>query len=444
MSLPLRLITILLLAALSCQIALADNKQPPADEIPTDLLDYVARPEPVFSWKLAGKQQINQGMLYRIELVSQTWQNIVWKHVLHIHEPVNLRHPKHVLLYVQGGSNGRQPGRGAIEHGLGLAELAGARVAMLYQVPNQPLLGGHKEDDLITETWLRYLDSGDPTWPLLFPMVKSAVKAMDAIEALSQSVWNQPVKGFVITGGSKRGWTSWLTPVADSRVIATAPIVIDVLNFLPQMKHQIDTWGAHSEQIDAYTRKGLVKQAADETPRDAQLRRMMDPYTYRSLLPLPKLLINGTNDRYWVVDAMKLYWHDLSGPKYVLQVPNAGHSLKGGRELALRTLAAFFQHVVTETPLPVVEWNYADTPSGGIRLELETSAEPRAVRFWTANSPTKDFREATWRSRLLEASSQQFVGEEPRPKAGHLAVYGELEYEFEGLRYSLATLIRRE
>ena len=187
-----------------------------------------------------------------------------------------------------------------------------------------------------------------------------------------------------ITGASKRGWTSWLTPVADQRVIATAPIVIDVLNFRHQMKHQRETWGKYSEQIRDYSSKGLIVEG-EESPRERQLRLMMDPYTYRQRVPIPKLLINGANDRYWVLDAMSLYWGDLVGPKYALNLPNAGHGLDGGKMLAMSTVAAFFQHSVTRTPMPKLQWSRTRN-GNSLTLSVSSSKPALGARLWLAPS----------------------------------------------------------
>ena len=37
------------------------------------------------------------------------------------------------------------------------------------------------------------------------------------------------------------------------------------------------------------------------------------PWVYRDKLTMPKLILNGTNDPYWTLDALNLYWDDLNG-----------------------------------------------------------------------------------------------------------------------------------
>ncbi|HEX5021540.1 MAG TPA: PhoPQ-activated protein PqaA family protein, partial [Candidatus Binatia bacterium] len=129
-----------------------------------------------------------------------------------------------MLLWVTGGGAGPE----SISLGLELARKIKAPVAFLFHIPNQPLLEGRlREDDLIAETFVRYLKSGDESWPLLLPMVKSVVKAMDVLHAFGKKEWSAPIDKFIIAGASKRGWTTWLTAAVDKRVGAIAPVVID-------------------------------------------------------------------------------------------------------------------------------------------------------------------------------------------------------------------------
>jgi len=329
----------------------AHGEERARDDIPTALQEYVAAKDDPYSWKIVRTDSSNGFVTYDIDLTSQVWQGITWKHALTVLIAPGVQHKETVLLFILGGSNGKRPGEDDLEMGRKLAMAAQMPVALLHQVPNQPLLGDRKEDDLISETFLRYLDTKDATWPLLFPMVKSAVRAMDALQEVARQQHDTKIERFVVTGGSKRGWTTWLSAVADDRVAGIAPMVIDTLNLRPQMRHQKETWGAYSEQIAVYSLKGLID-VLEKQP-EIPLWRWVDPYTYRSELTLPKLLINGTNDRYWVIDAMNLYWDDLPGEKHVLYVPNAGHSLEGGRDAALTTLAVFAQHVAIQKPLQI-------------------------------------------------------------------------------------------
>jgi PhoPQ-activated pathogenicity-related protein len=431
----LRLLVILLI---STAAAWAQDKSP-SGAIPSQIFEYMAREEPSFAWSKISAKANEDVNTWRIDFTSQKWQGIEWKHSLTVIEPGNLEDRDHVIIFVAGGSVGDGPRDGDVAAGTLLARVAKMRVAVLQNVPNQPLMEGKKEDDLITESWLRYLDTGDATWPLLFPMVKSAVKAMDVVQAFSEAEFGSKPKSFFITGASKRGWTSWLTPVVDKRIKATAPLVIDVLNFRPQMNHQLDTWGAYSEQIEDYTRKGLIKKEPG-TPREEALMSMMDPYTYRSRLALPKLIVIGSNDPYWVLDATSFYWNDLEGPKSALVIPNAGHNLdnkNGGKELALSTVAIHFRMAAKDQLLPALTYEQK-----GDVLHLKAEKAPKFMKGWTAFSSSKDFRESKWNPISVQqegAAGQMTV---KAPAAGHVAWFCECGYEAEGVAFSVCTLMQ--
>src|SRR5919198_467462 len=219
-----------------------------------DLEQYVRKPETEFAWELKQKIESEQtgDRIYDLHFVSQTWQSSTWKHQLQIYQPRSVAPNSTMFLWVTGGS--ARPGHIAL--GLELSRKTGAPVAFLYNTPNQPLLEDNlREDDLIAETFVRYLKTRDESWPLLFPMVKSLVKAMDALEEFSKKEWKTPVKQFIVSGGSKRGWTSWLTAAADRRVKAIAPLVIDTLNMQKQLPYQLTSYGAYSAMIKDYTER---------------------------------------------------------------------------------------------------------------------------------------------------------------------------------------------
>lgn len=403
-----------------------------------DLLDYVKKPEPAYAWKLKGKHDLPAGTVYDLQLVSQAWQGITWEHQLQVYQPKGVKPASTLLLWNQGG----RASVGSMGFGLDLARKMNAPCAFLYGIPNQPLLGGKKEDALIAETFVRFLDSKDENWPLLFPMAKSVTRAMDAVQALADREGWAKIDRFLITGASKRGWTAWLTAAADARVVGIAPMVFDNLNFFAQMPHQIEVWGGYSEQIGDYTEQNLQEKM--NTERGFHLTRVIDPYTYRDRLGLPKLIINGSNDRYWATDALNLYWDALLPPKWVLYVPNYGHSLEDYTRV-FHACTAFTRAVAAGRALPHLEWSFAPS-ADSLRLTVTADTEAKEARIWVARAATKDFRASRWeavpmrRESAPEGHAAALVGEVETPASGYLAAFGEVAFtQEEGRPFTLST-----
>jgi PhoPQ-activated pathogenicity-related protein len=398
-----------------------------------ELLDYLRRPEPDFEWRLVESTPQGDGTLHALRLVSQTWRGIPWSHDVRVFVPGQVATPGTMLLVVTGG------GAGDSLYSR-MAREAAVPVAVLYQVPNQPLLDGKSEDDLIAETFVRFLATGEPDWPLLLPMTKSAVKAMDALQAFAAQHLDMKVKGFVVTGASKRGWASWLAAAADPRVRGVAPLVIDMLNIPAQMEHQLASWGGYSEMLQPYTAPGLPNFISSAAGR--RLLSMVDPYAYRAQLTMPKFIVLATNDRYWTLDAMNLYWDELAQPKHVLYAPNTGHGL-GRAGHWFDSLACFVGQVAAGETLPELEWRH---PRGADRLEIAVSS-PRPAEsgwLWFASAPTRDFRDARWEAQPLSAGSATLQGAAPLSATQFTAAFVEVHYRLEERDCYFSTQVRIE
>ena len=410
-----------------------------------DLETYIRKPEPAYAWKQNGKtsRAPSGDQIYDLHFVSQTWQGKNWQHQLQVYRPQSVAPAAMMLLWVTGGS--ATPGQ--IAFGMELARKSKAPVAFLYHIPNQPLLEEQLvEDDLIAETFVRYLKTKDENWPLLFPMVKSVVKAMDVLQAFGKGEWGEPTSKFIVAGASKRGWTTWLAAAVDQRIGAIAPVVIDTLNMRAQMPRQLKAFGAYSARLQPYTSRGLVP--IPESAEGQRLLSMIDPWAYRERLTLPKLIVNGTNDFYWATDALNLYWNELPANKWVIYVPNAGHDLRrqdrGNPDQTadlINGLAAFSRYQINRRPMPEVSWKHEDR-DGKLRLSMAGNPQPLGARLWVAQTASKDFRAAKWIQQTADVSDGIVVGEVTLPKQGHVAFFGELDYEIDGLKYQLSTQIR--
>ena len=114
-------------------------------------------------------------------------------------------------------------------------------VAELRMVPNQPLTFSDDgkprvEDEMIAYTWDKFLRTGDESWPARLPMTKAAVRAMDTVTAYAAGLPAKvKVDRFVVSGASKRGWTTWTTAAVDDRVGHHEPAGVVPVARLPEV-----------------------------------------------------------------------------------------------------------------------------------------------------------------------------------------------------------------
>jgi len=132
------------------------------------------------------------------------------------------------------------------------------------------------------------------------------------------------VDQFMVCGASKRGWTTWLTGAVDSRVIGIAPIVMDMLNFKPNVLHMIKAYGGWTFAFQDYYDLNLTEwfdiPGADATQAVCHsvvgatspcvvspevfdpLVNIIDPLVYKENLTMPKLVIDATDDEFFMPD----------------------------------------------------------------------------------------------------------------------------------------------
>ncbi len=382
---------------------------------------------------------------YIIKMVSQHWltsaevNQTKWWHWLTIIIPDEVVESEG-LMVIGGGSYKNNMPESADPALAQVAITTQSVVASITNVPFQPVLfaqdtlGERVEDDLIAYGWRQFLEGGarnkDAHWLAHIPMTKAVVRGMDVVQNIT-ALEGKPVNRFVTTGASKRGWTTWATAIADDRVMAIIPIVIDMLNVVPSFNHHWKCYGEWSHAIDSYVHEGIMDWMGSR-----EFNRMMDivePYSFRTKLTLPKFLINATGDEFFITDSWQFYWNDLLGDKYLQYIPNTSHGLQNTEgNYNLKSLIAFYKAVISESEIPKFDWHISND---SIYVKIDSSfTGSYIVKQWEAvNETTRDFRVdtigRTWSSKTLPESDRgTYAVKIAQPEAGYRA--GLLELTF--------------
>ncbi len=429
----------------------------------TALDDYIAAPDTTYDWSLEETITDTGYTAYMIDLKSQTWRSssevdrTLWQHWMTIVVPNDLSTTDTAFLIIDGGDNldPMDPIPAPDDLAIQTAIFSESVVVHIPTIPNQELTFlddniARDEDSLIAYTFDKFLDGGDNYWPALLPMVKSAVKAMDASqEFLADDMGeNLDITNFVVGGASKRGWTTYLTGAVDPRVSAITPVVFDVLNMGEQIPHHKAIYqdsgapglvGGYSAAIADYVAFNVFDRII--TPQGIALGAIVDPYQYRDRLDMPKYLVNSAGDEFFVTDSARFYIDDLVGPTYLRYVPNTGHDLN---EDAINGVGLFYKALLDGTPLPEYSWTVEDN---GQTIRLNTVTAPVAVNMWEATNDTnRDFRYpvfgAQWTSSpLSDLGGGEYLAQVTAPGSGAKAFLIEMIYNVGGLPLTFTTQV---
>lgn len=431
------------------------------------LLDtYTAERDDSYAWKVvqtfAGTGE-REGMLgFAIDLTSQTWRGEgevdypKWTHMMQVVVPDEVKHDT-ALMLVGGGQRQAGPPARLQEELWIIAKATGTIVAAVPNVPNQPLTlpnaegeldtsgPGRFEDDLLAESWVIAKRTGDPSWVIHLAMVESVVAAMDAVQefARSDEGGGHEIGGYVVSGGSKRGWTTWLTAAVDDRVRGIIPMVIDTLNLPATMAHHYGAYGFFAPAIGDYAGRNLMQELA--TPEGMMLRRIVDPYLFRDRLDMPKFVLNTSGDQYFLPDTPRYWIDDLPGETKLRVVPNWDHAIDRNGD-AIFSAIGFYEAILNDVELPDVAVEVVDeSDGGGDAVEWVVSVNIpdervtlRRLTLWQGTNPdARDFRQETigkpFRMRMLmpEEDGRYRVRVE-KPEAGYTAFFVEHRYDVQG------------
>jgi len=410
----------------------------------TPLDDYIAKDDPAFEYGEPVKvveAAAYTAKVYR--MTSQTWldESLVdkpaWWHWVTVFEPKSAD-GNTALLFINGGSNreGAEPPNP--ESALGqVATITKSVIVDVKQIPNQRLKftgeqmdqymeEGRAEDDLIAYGWDKFLRGGDAIWLARLPMTKAIVRAMDLVQAEYPAI-----ESFFVSGGSKRGWTTWTTAAVDDRVMGIAPAVIDVLNVAVSMDNHIASFGFWTPAVGDYLEMDIFSRR--HTPEFLALQKIVDPYFYRDRLTMPKYIINSTGDQFFAPDSWKFYYDDLEGEKHLRYVPNTDHVLAME---AYFNIASFHHAISNDTPRPDYSWKLRDDG----QLELTCKTEPTKVTLWQAvNEEARDFRKEiigeAYESTEITLDNGNYVTTISEPEKGWTAFFLEMEFPNPGFQF---------
>ena len=419
---------------------------PRSEYLQTDLDTYVHKDDASFNYVIEKVQEFDGYFVHSIRMNSQNFlqskdvNKTSWSHWLTVIEPKEVKAETALLVISSGDTNDPLPK--AQDALIEIALASNSLVAELKAIPNQPLKFSDEsfdrwEDAIIAYTWNKFFLTGETRWPARMAMTKSAIAAMDTIQVVFK---RNNVDSFVVTGASKRGWTTWTAAATDNRVIAIIPLVIDMLNIKPSFEHHWQAYGFWAPAIQDYVDMNTMDWWG--SPEAEALFKLVDPYSYKDRYQFPKYIINAAGDEFFIPTSSQFYYDQLPGEKHIRYVPNVGHNLNGS--YILEAIASFYISILNNSPRPEYSWNFLKNG----QIEFTSDNQPSEVKLWWADNPSsRDFRldviGKSWKSKSIKINAEgKYISSIDKPEEGWRAYFVEAIYGSNPLPFIITSEVK--
>jgi|GEM_PF-2776481 len=348
------------------------------------------------------------------EFESTEWKGSLWTHRLIYLEPKPLR--SRLTLIITGGF-GNDPNE-TFGYILESSSISGIPVAIITRVPNV-------DDSLFYSSNLEAIEMGDPKRSLLYPMAQAYIKAMSLVERVA----SRSPSGFVISGGSKRGWAAWIAARHDPRVVALVPRSFNIA----------DLTLIEGAQLDAYGKLSSISSWITNSENSADF---LEEYNLVSWIDevkeKPVLVVMGTNDDIFPPGLESTY-EDFLESFHIVYIPNATHSGVHGLSETWSIVFSFVKLVEDGKEWPEVEINVSSM-GNSLMVEANFSRTPESYKL-IYGKPSRvgktysDYTRTKWKS--LDIDTSRYILESEGP----IGIFVLAEYKYGKMKFTSSSRI---
>lgn len=167
-------------------------------------------------------------------------------------------------------------------------------------------------------------------------MAKAAFQSMRAAQDfVNNKLKVAEVDNWIVTGASKRGWTTWMVGASDCsncvNIAAIMPLVPIEPNLIEGAHIQWQSYGGWTFAFSDYTEAGIMQWLDDDIY--ATMETFLDPLSYKDrLAKIPKYIVLSSDDEFMLFDWTSKYFDQFKplGETKLLIAPNSEHSLATG------------------------------------------------------------------------------------------------------------------